>query len=436
VSESFDIVVGWYAISKAKPKQMEMSHSSGCEVARDSSDDCRTPTPPHTNEPRVAAQEARHLDSRDARYLDDGVMLSSEDDSMDAEVGRVLHKVTDWKAFDVFRLAAASGGHPLRSVTLHLLQQLGVISRLRLSLEKLSAFLDAVEVQYGPQPYHNSVHAADVVQALGAMMAADSWAAGLTDIEVLVVIIAAAVHDLGHPGVNNDFHARVNTKAAQDFALKGSINENGHASLALGTLSLQENDFLQPLGPALKAEFEDALKDLVLSTDMANHQSVTEEFSSTVRRLGPDLKAWPASTRRCALRMLLHCADISNPARPLARCREWGRRVQEELFSQGDLEREMGLDVTRACDRSAATPAENQAAFIRFVMRPCITELAAIAPLFVAEVMPFVEASLSHWEATGGMKRGDEGATASTCAGIGGSEVQRDAGDVTAYLAP
>lgn len=49
-------------------------------------------------------------------------------------------------------------------------------------------------------PYHNSMHAADVVQSLGCMLANDTFSDQLSDMELLSMIIAAAVHDVGHPG--------------------------------------------------------------------------------------------------------------------------------------------------------------------------------------------------------------------------------------------
>ena len=33
-------------------------------------------------------------------------------------------------------------------------------------------------------------------------------------------------------------------------------------------------------------------------------------------------------------RMLIKCADVSNPARPLHICRQWAYRIAEEYFSQ------------------------------------------------------------------------------------------------------
>ena len=62
------------------------------------------------------------------------------------------------------------------------------------------------------------------------------------------------------------------------------------------------------------------------------------------------VKSWQDPT--LVLCYALHCADVSNPARPFVVAREWGRRVCEEFYTQGDVERELGLSVEAFCDRS------------------------------------------------------------------------------------
>ena len=37
--------------------------------------------------------------------------------------------------------------------------------------------------------------------------------------------------------------------------------------------------------------------------------------------------------------MLIKCADVSNPSRPLEHCRVWAERIAEEYFAQTDDEK-------------------------------------------------------------------------------------------------
>jgi cAMP-specific phosphodiesterase 4 len=97
-----------------------------------------------------------------------------------------------------------------------------------------------------------------------------------------------------------------------------------------------------------------------------------------------DVRSW--SDPVLALCYVLHCADISNPARPWRLAREWGARVSEEFYKQGDRERALGVPVAALNDRdaaganAAATTAANQLAFARYVVEPTLEGLMTIAP--------------------------------------------------------
>lgn len=308
----------------------------------------------------------------------------------------IISEILDWKSFDVFHMSSLTNGRPLCYTTLRVLETLGMFERLQLPLHRMKNFLMKAEYQYCDPSYHNSIHAADVVQALGSILMADKLITCLTDIETLAVVISAAVHDIGHPGVNNDFHARTNSKIARKYS--SSYNEKMHVELALKTLEFPDCDFLTSVGESSANEFKDLLQDLILSTDMVWHRSIVSDFQKSVEKYGSNVKYWPSSCRRGALRMLLHCADISNPARPWVRCQEWGRRVQEELYFQGDKEKAMGLQVSPICDRRIARPAFNQFHFIGKFMLPCFRALQPVSPNFTAETIPAVEESLMSWK--------------------------------------
>ncbi|EFN57910.1 hypothetical protein CHLNCDRAFT_34322 [Chlorella variabilis] len=272
-----------------------------------------------------------------------------------------MRALEDWEAFDVFKLARLTDGRPLQAVALALLRKRGLVSRLGLPEERLRSFLADVEEAYHPHnPYHNSMHAADVTQAVGAMLALDGFAAQLSDLEQLAVILAAAIHDVGHPGVNNDFLIRTQSEAAVAYN-DLSINENMHAAAGFKLLAKKENNFLARLSEEDFRYFRRLVIRIILSTDMAAHHDGVEEVPSCPS----------ACRRRPFLQLLVHAADISNPARPLRYCCQWGHKVHEEFFVQGDKEAALGLPVSSICDRRKASVAQSQLTFVEYVVKPC-----------------------------------------------------------------
>lgn len=60
------------------------------------------------------------------------------------------------------------------------------------------------------------------------------------------------------------------------------------------------------------------------------------------------------------MQCLVHCSDLSNPAKPLELYKQWTERITEEFFRQGDLERENGLEVSPMCDRNNSNVEKSQ----------------------------------------------------------------------------
>ncbi|NXQ72781.1 PDE4D phosphodiesterase, partial [Quiscalus mexicanus] len=70
------------------------------------------------------------------------------------------------------------------------------------------------------------------------------------------------------------------------------------------------------------------------------------------------------------LRNMVHCADLSNPTKPLGLYRQWTERIMEEFFRQGDRERERGMEISPMCDKHSASVEKSQVGFIDFVVQP------------------------------------------------------------------
>lgn len=75
-------------------------------------------------------------------------------------------------------------------------------------------------------------------------------------------------------------------------------------------------------------------------------------------------------SQKKVLENLVHCADLSNPTKPLPLYKRWIGLLMEEFFQQGDKEREMGLDISPMCDRHNATIEKSQVGFIDYIVHP------------------------------------------------------------------
>lgn len=57
---------------------------------------------------------------------------------------------------------------------------------------------------------------------------------------------------------------------------------------------------------------------------------------------------------------MLHCCDISHPAKKWDLHFRWTSQLLEEFFLQGDKEKELGLPFSPLCDRKNTLVAESQ----------------------------------------------------------------------------
>ncbi|KAI8642991.1 hypothetical protein BD408DRAFT_343218, partial [Parasitella parasitica] len=225
------------------------------------------------------------------------------------------------------------------------------------SQDQLYSFiLDLASIYHDENPYHNFAHAVDVLQCiyyftcqLGLVPFADGTPRItnsktyriLRPRDIFALFIAAIGHDTAHPGVNNAFLHKFND------TLGGSDSKEYN-------------------------EFRKLVITSILATDMALHGDYVTKIKEQKQRLADsDPDEWDAP--RCLEERLLFCsglikcADISNVARPFPRAFEWAQILVEEFASQGDLERELGLNVAPMNDRSQIVLEDSQIGFIRFV---------------------------------------------------------------------
>lgn len=301
-----------------------------------------------------------------------GSRRSRHDSLKPGALASVAPSLDRWN-FDAFAASDSTGGRPLLYTAFGAIEAHGLFDELALGAAELAGFLTAVERAYRADvPYHNALHAADVTQATHFFMVRGGLAESMSAVEKLALLVAAAVHDVAHPGRNNAFLVATGNELARVYNDR-TVLENHHVARAFELLARPENDFLAAVraeDPAAYAEFRALVVEHVLSTDLSLHLDRLTRFQHACKseevRLGtPDGRAMAAT-------MALKCADLSHACKELALHRRWSDLIIEEFFQQGDDERERGLPVSPFMDRHDTNVPQSQHSFIAFLVQPTV----------------------------------------------------------------
>nr|VZI21102.1 unnamed protein product [Spirometra erinaceieuropaei] len=289
------------------------------------------------------------------------------------ELTELLENELDQWGMDIFKVADYTA-YPLTCVTYTILKQRGLINKFQIPHWNLVRCLQAVECHYSATtPYHNKIHAADVVQSVHVLLQAPALDSVFTDAELTAVIFACAVHDVNHPGVTNQYLVNTNDALAILYN-DSSVLENYHLAVAFNLLTYPGCDILANFTRKQRLTFRRMVIDMVLSTDMSKHMSLLADLKTMVetKKVAGSgiLNLDNYEDRMQILQNMVHCADLSNTAKPLDLYTRWMNRLMEEFFLQGDRERAAGLDISPMCDRQTATVEKSQVSFIDFISHP------------------------------------------------------------------
>ena len=96
--------------------------------------------------------------------------------------------------------------------------------------------------------------------------------------------------------------------------------------------------------------------------------------------------------------VLLHVADVSNPARPGSIARKWACVVQAEFFRQGDKEKELNLPRSPFMDREYENLPRMQGAFIDAIVAPVFGLLGEFLPQVTEECIKSLQSNRAFWD--------------------------------------
>ncbi|XP_029106625.1 cAMP-specific 3',5'-cyclic phosphodiesterase 4C-like isoform X3 [Scleropages formosus] len=284
-----------------------------------------------------------------------------------------LENLDKWN-FSIFTVAQLSCNRPLSCIMFAIFQERDLMKTFRMPEDTLMAYVMTLEDHYHASvSYHNSLHAADVTQSTHVLLSTPALKAVFTDLEILAALFAAAIHDADHPGVSNQFLINTNSELALMYNDE-SVLENHHLAVGFKLLYEENCDIFQNLSKRQRQSLRRMVIDMVLATDMSKHMSLLANLKTMVETkkvTSSGVLLLDHYTDRIeVLRIMVHCADLSNPTKPLAVYRQWTERIMEEFFRQGDKERERGMEISAMCDRHTASVEKSQVGFIDYIVHP------------------------------------------------------------------
>eukprot|EP00906_Rhabdomonas_costata_P024315 RCo034971 len=252
-------------------------------------------------------------------------------------VMKVMEKIDKWN-YDVWTVSDFTNKGALFTTAYAIFMRWDFLRKFGVDEAVVINFLSQVEGGYHPNPYHNSMHGADVLHIVHYILSSGELKerCHLTDEDTFAAIIAGMIHDYDHPGLNNNFHIKVQSYLATLYNDR-SILENHHCAEVFELMKNPNFNILAGLTEVQRRDVRETIIDMVLSTDMGLHAKI---FGNWKRRIGQDHDLHKRKDdQRLALAMAIKMADISNCGRPENLYLKWGTKLSEEFFLQGANER-------------------------------------------------------------------------------------------------
>uniref|UniRef100_A0A8C5FGF0 Phosphodiesterase n=1 Tax=Gadus morhua TaxID=8049 RepID=A0A8C5FGF0_GADMO len=314
-----------------------------------------------------------------------------------------LQDLDKW-TFNIFRVAEFSNNRPLCCIMYSIFQERELLKTFRIPVDTFVTYMMTLEDHYhGNMPYHNSLHAADVTQSTHVLLSTPALDAVFTDLEVLAALFAAAIHDVDHPGVSNQFLISTNSELALMYNDE-SVLENHHLAVGFKLLHQDNCDIFQNLNKRQRQSLRKLVIDMVLATDMSKHMTLMADLKTMVETkkvTSSGVLLLDHYTERIqVLRNMVHCADLSNPTKPLPIYRQWTERIMEEFFRQGDKERERGMEISAMCDRHNASVEKSQVGFIDYIVHPLWETWADLVHPDAQELLDTLEENRQWYQST------------------------------------
>ncbi|XP_035907774.1 high affinity cAMP-specific and IBMX-insensitive 3',5'-cyclic phosphodiesterase 8 isoform X4 [Anopheles stephensi] len=319
-----------------------------------------------------------------------------------SELSDLLQTALDWD-FEIFKLEELTEKRPLVCLGLELFRRFDVYNTFNCDEMTFKLWLIEMEKHYHSEnTYHNSTHAADVMQATAVYLQqlSNREIKIMDRMDEATALIAAATHDIDHPGRSSAYLCNSDSSLAllyNDIC----VLESHHAATTFRlTLADDKINIFKNLDRDMYKLARSIIVDMILATEMTRH---FEHLAKFVSVFGTDVESKEPlppdndDNQILVRRMLIKCADVSNPTRPLKFCVEWARRIAEEYFMQTDEEKRKNLPIVMPMfDRTTCSISKSQIGFIEYIIHDMMDAWNSFIEM--PEIIRYMEFNYSQWK--------------------------------------
>lgn len=331
----------------------------------------------------------------------------------------ILDKVYNWN-FPIFELADKTHC-VLSQMAYKLFDDTGLFETFKIPRKPFIDYMIALENGYRNIPYHNRIHASDVLHGcwflttqkipgfseFSPLFSSDSsdsdsgtahtqvntvgdgsLARAIPALELMALYLAASMHDYDHPGRTNAFLVETRHPLAMLYNDR-SVLENHHASASWELLhSKPSYNFLINLDLPEWKRLRFLIVEAILATDLKKHFELMSKFSSKITRRTDASSEntesvrhegclkWTADEDRLLVcQMVIKLADIGGPTKIRDLHVTWTKAICQEFFMQGDEERRLSSPVSPFMDREKPQVAQLQRTFIKNLIAPLVCKM-------------------------------------------------------------
>eukprot|EP00948_MAST-09A_sp_MAST-9A-sp1_P002720 g2720.t1 len=294
--------------------------------------------------------------------------------------------VNKWD-FDIFNFRKVCNGWPLLCLGSALFLKLNIEKELGIDRQVFANCVATIEKGYiKSNPYHNSLHAADVLQTAHCMLRIERKTHQHTRHDVFLLLFSCIIHDYKHPGLNSQYLIKSKDKIALKYN-NIQVLENFHVAEAFKDIQRSKTDIdilaqLRTKSSFSVSDNRQMVIELVLSTSLSEHFDFINTFSNIIDQ-GVDLVK--EEHRKLALMMAIKAADVGNCSKPFFLYKQWANLIVLEFYKQGkvhmsDVERKKGMEVSNYMDRNNPDVHTCQMNFMNFIVKPLYKLVGTYAP--------------------------------------------------------